>query len=169
MTDLKTILWTDAEVACAKAEGWDLVEIEAPGLKQWDIQRDEQSERFTSDADAVHHVFHQAMQGSELHTRAIKVAMSTAIGFKPIRVGLNLSGGLVQAAWATEPVDITTVDYEVDSQDDEVCEVEQPDNGSAEAYVYRFGADLDPFSFARLDKALATKEQEQEPLEEQAA
>ena len=98
-TNLIALIWNEADQASAAADGWNLFEVPnaaAPGGVQWDIQREDDSDVFEKDDAAVFHVYSKAMQGSDLHRRALKIALSTAVGHAIPRVGLNLTGGVVQ-------------------------------------------------------------------------
>ncbi|HEY1089688.1 MAG TPA: hypothetical protein VGE47_01215 [Burkholderiaceae bacterium] len=164
-TNLIALFWSDADQVSAAAEGWNLFEVPnaaAPDGKQWDIQREDDGKAFGKDEEAVFHVYTQAMQGSDLHRRALKIALSTSVGHTIPRVGLNLTGGVVQGHWGSEPIDVSIVDYDVEDDKDNGYMIDQGDGVMQAAYVGRFTVCTNPDGFQCLDEAEDISEDDQE-------
>lgn len=164
-TNLIALIWNEADQASAAADGWNLFEVPnaaAPGGVQWDIQREDDSDVFEKDDAAVFHVYSKAMQGSDLHRRALKIALSTAVGHAIPRVGLNLTGGVVQGSWGSEPIDVSIVDYDVEDDNDNGYMIDQGGGVMQAAYIGRFTVCTNPDGFQCLDEAEDISEDDQE-------
>ncbi len=65
--------WDPEHAAAASLEGWDIFECFGSENADWQIQRDDEMAVFADDTDAWFHVWGRAMEGSELHLRALQV------------------------------------------------------------------------------------------------
>lgn len=69
--------WTpDCDEPLALAEGWCVYAVDRPYCS-FEIQKEDEMAKFTSDDSALGHVFERALQGSELHQRAINFVLSS--------------------------------------------------------------------------------------------
>lgn len=80
------------------------------------------------------------------------------------RIGIKMEGGVIQNVFADVPVEVTVINYDVEDasppeeySDPEcgVCKLEQDDGDTAECVLTRYGAEVAPGWFPRLDVALA--------------
>lgn len=71
------IEWSASDSAAAVQQGWDMFEVSADRT-YFAIQRCDESGAFADDEEAVFFVYRQALQGSELHRRAIKYTLQQA-------------------------------------------------------------------------------------------
>lgn len=138
--------WTAEDKAAASAEGWNLFTINHKSGKQLDIQRlDWLVGPFPSDGDALMHVYKHAMEGSVLHQKALQLSLQTSPAFIPPRIGVNITGGVVQNVWADTPAQLVAVDYDVDDADpDHVSEIPQGDGSVEDALVAIHDAQVVP-------------------------
>ncbi|CAN7524988.1 hypothetical protein LJR168_003761 [Pseudoxanthomonas sp. LjRoot168] len=128
--------WTAEDNAAAAAEGWNLFTIDHASGEQLDIQREDEKEIFASDGEALMHIFKHAMDGSVLHQKALQLSLQTSPAFIPPRIGVNITGGVVQNVWADTPAQLVAVDYDVDDADpDQISEIPQGDGSVEDALV----------------------------------
>lgn len=71
--------WTPEDSRLAIAEGWELFSVDRDGqlleIQRIDAPEDGSDPRFASDAQAVAFVYDRAIEGSELHRRALLLSM----------------------------------------------------------------------------------------------
>lgn len=85
----------------------------------------------------------------------------------PPRIGIKMEGGIIQNVFADRDAMVYVINYDGDDiedarspdghEDDDsgVCELEQDGGGIAECLLHRYGAEVAPAWFPRMDKALA--------------
>jgi len=136
MTVINNYAWTAEDNAAASAEGWNLFTIDRASGEQLDIQREDEKEIFASDGAALMHIYKHAMDGSVLHQKALQLSLQTSPAFIPPRIGVNITGGVVQNVWADTPAQLVAVDYDVDDADpDQISEIPQGDGAVEDALV----------------------------------
>lgn len=65
--------WTPDDEKASVQEGWAIFHVDST---YYDIQRDDETMIFESDAEAISWIFHMATAGSERHRRAINFIMN---------------------------------------------------------------------------------------------
>ena len=152
--------WSNEDERAAGAQGWNIFDIGSPQSPRFDIQTCDDSGVFASDAQALVFVYSQAMAGQTLHQRALRMVLVNAPNYAPPKVGVDISGGAIHGTWATEPVDLYMVDYDDESDYDELVQVPQPDGSLADAYLYRTRITKNvQAEFDRLDAAVPYSEE----------
>lgn len=63
--------WTQQDSEAAAREGWDVFYACRASDEQYQIEKDDEAGIFVSDAEALYHVYDQALRGSMLHRRAL--------------------------------------------------------------------------------------------------
>jgi hypothetical protein len=76
---------------------------------------------------------------------AVKASVLACGDAKPIRVLVNISGGLLQGASADVPIDLISVDYDTDGSDEErLVDVPQSGGGTAEGIIGGIAVAVEP-------------------------
>ena len=85
------------------------------------------------------------------------------------RIGIKMEGGVIQNVFADTEAVVYVIDYDVEdaappdgyeNEDHAVCQLEQDGGGTAECVLSRYGAEVSPRWFQRMDAALAVRSAE---------
>lgn len=167
MTAKNLYSWTAEDNAAAAAEGWNLFTIDHASGEQLDIQREDEKEIFASDGEALMHIFKHAMEGSVLHQKALQLSLQTSPAFIPPRIGVNITGGVVQNVWADTPAQLVAIDYDVDDADpDQVSDLRGLDEPEDEALISIHTAQVLPGDLQRYVDANAAAQAALDEAEE---
>ena len=91
------------------------------------------------------------------------------------RIGIKMEGGVIQNVFADTDASIYVINYDTedasppDGYEDEshaLCQLEQDDGGTAECVLSRYGAEISPLWFARMDGAISARVAELNGAEE---
>lgn len=93
------------------------------------------------------------------------------------RIGIKMEGGVIQNVFADTEAAVYVIDYDVEdaappdgyeNEDHAVCQLEQDGGGTAECVLSRYGAEVSPRWFQRMDAALAVRSAELDEEQESA-
>lgn len=97
------------------------------------------------------------------------------------RICIKLEGGVIQNVFADQDASVYVIRYDDDEiedargphgfedEDNAVCQLEQDGGGTAECLLNRYGAEVAPDWFPRMDRALAARAAELDEAEEAEA
>ncbi len=120
-----------------------------------------------SDDRAVLNRWTTGTQNSTDHIRLQEIAakISSEPAARP-RIGIKLEGGVVQNVFADTEASVYVINYDVEDgappsgyedEDHGVCQLEQDGGATAECVLSRYGAEVAPTWFPRMDAALAAR------------
>jgi hypothetical protein len=93
-----------------------------------------------------------------------RMAELGAAPFHPIKIVADITGGILQGASSTVPVELWTVDYETDGcDDDEIFEIDQGENGrTAQGHLVQHDPDVNPDWVGKVVVSISLADEEKE-------
>lgn len=91
------------------------------------------------------------------------------------RIGIKMEGGVIQNVFADTDASIYIINYDTEDAspphgyEDEshaLCQLEQDGGGTVECVLSRYGAEISPIWFARMDSAISARVSELDEAEE---
>lgn len=162
--------WTQQDAAAASQEGWELWASQGEGPRTLTVCPLADSNRFKDDRSAVMHVYESALKGSLLHQKAMQLSLQSSPAFIPPRIGMEVTGGVIQCAWADYPAQVVAIDCDTDDVDDEhLVEVTYPDGDTVVGQVLTFEAQVLPGHVDAMVDAPSLEEDDEEELEDETA
>lgn len=158
--------WSEENIANAAAEGWYIWADTATGSRKQVLCPVESSPAFKDDKSVIAHVYARAMEGSELHQKALQLSLQTSPAFVPPRIGINYTGGVIQSVFSDGPAELMVIDYETDMVDeDRIVTLPQDDGSASEAYAQIFGVDIMPGEYDKYAPTIHAAELERSERE----